>query len=176
MEAFWLLISLSVPNLSNALNSTKVTLVTWEWTVQLNVRDNCAMMYCDSMQLPKVGLPFRKVGLPYGRLGVWGRSVASAVATLVGVAYVKLVSTMADTNMPQPPFAKSRSRLLSLDEVPHKRHVPPPVVSRENPLVPEPGTPAFADRNDQFSANTAVELKHAQEARRQERKVFTHTH
>ena len=78
---------------------------------------------------------------------------------------------MADAQTSPPPFAKSRSRLLSLDEVPHKRHVPPPVLSRENPLVPEPGTPAFAERKDQYAANTAAELRQEQETKRQQRKV-----
>lgn len=74
-----------------------------------------------------------------------------------------------------PPFAKSRSRLLSLEEVPHKRHVPPPVFSHANPLVPEPGTPAFAERKQQLTANTASELRRAQDTRRQQRKVCTFT-
>ena len=78
---------------------------------------------------------------------------------------------MADAQTSPPPFAKSRSRLLSLDEVPHKRHVPPPVLSRENPLVPEPGTPAFAERKHQYAANTAAELRQEQETKRQQRKV-----
>ena len=78
---------------------------------------------------------------------------------------------MADAQTSSPPLAKSRSRLLSLDDVPHKRHVPPPVLSRENPLVPEPGTPAFAERKDQYSANTAAELRQEQETKRQQRKV-----
>ena len=78
---------------------------------------------------------------------------------------------MTDVNTTTAPFAKARSRLLSLDEVPHKRHVPPPVLSTYNPLVPEPGTPAFAARKDQFAANTAAELKGTEEARRQHKKV-----
>lgn len=80
---------------------------------------------------------------------------------------------MADAKTSRPPFTQARSRLVTLDEVPHKRHVCPPVLSGENPLVPQPGTPAFADRKDQFAVNTAAELKHAQEARRQQRKVLT---
>lgn len=78
---------------------------------------------------------------------------------------------MADVNAAAAPFAKARSSRLSLDEVPHKRHVPPPVLSTYNPLVPEPGTPAFATRKDQFAVGTAVELKRTDEARRQQKKV-----
>lgn len=78
---------------------------------------------------------------------------------------------MTEAKATTAPFAKVQSRLLSLDEVPHKRHVPPPVLSAYNPLVPEPGTPAFAARKDQFTADTAAELKRTEEARRQHRKV-----
>ena len=78
---------------------------------------------------------------------------------------------MADVNAPAAPFAKARSPLLTLDEVPHKRHVPPSVLSTCNPLVPEPGTPAFASRQDQFAVDTAAELKRTEEARRQQKKV-----
>ncbi|DBB03840.1 hypothetical protein WJX77_001351 [Trebouxia sp. C0004] len=79
---------------------------------------------------------------------------------------------MADAQTSPPPFTKSRSRLLSLDEVPHKRHVPPPVLTGVNPLVPEPGAPAFAERKDQYAANTAAELRQEQETRRQQRKAY----
>lgn len=78
---------------------------------------------------------------------------------------------MADVIAAAAPSAKTRSSLLSLDEVPHKRHVPPPVLSTYNPLVPEPGTPAFATRNEQFAVDTAAEIKRADEARRQQKKV-----
>lgn len=78
---------------------------------------------------------------------------------------------MADVNAAAAPFAKTRSSLLSLDEVPHKRHVPAPVLSTYNPLVPEPGTPAFATRQDQFAVDTAAEIKRTDEARRQQKKV-----
>lgn len=78
---------------------------------------------------------------------------------------------MTEPNAAAPPFAKARSPLLSLDEVPHKRHVPPPVLSTYNPLVPEPGTPAFATRKDQFAFDTAAELKRTDEGRRQQKKV-----
>lgn len=78
---------------------------------------------------------------------------------------------MADVTAPAAPFAKARLPLLTLDEVPHKRHVRPPVFSACNPLVPEPGTPAFASRQDQFAADTAAVLKRAEEARRQQKKV-----
>ncbi|DBA67276.1 hypothetical protein WJX79_006352 [Trebouxia sp. C0005] len=79
---------------------------------------------------------------------------------------------MAGAQTSPPPFTKSRSRLLSLDEVPHKRHVPAPVLCRENPLVPEPGTPAFAERKDQYAANTVAELRQEQETKRQQRKDY----
>ena len=78
---------------------------------------------------------------------------------------------MTEPNAAAPPLAKARLPLLSLDEVPHKRHVPPPVLSTYNPLVPEPGTPAFATRKDQFAFDTAAELKRTDEARRQQKKV-----
>ncbi|KAL3154354.1 hypothetical protein ABBQ32_013834 [Trebouxia sp. C0010 RCD-2024] len=78
---------------------------------------------------------------------------------------------MADVTAPAAPFAKARLPLLTLDEVPHKRHVRPPVFSACNPLVPEPGTPAFASRQDQFAADTAAVLKRAEEARRQQKKA-----
>jgi hypothetical protein len=112
---------------------------------------------------------------------IWGHFVGQLgsapsscnVQTCVNAFHMQQMPTlkMADAQTSPPPFAKSRSRLLSLDEVPHKRHVPPPVLSRENPLVPEPGTPAFAERKDQFAANTAEELRQEQETRRQQRKV-----
>ena len=78
---------------------------------------------------------------------------------------------MAEVKAAPAPFAKARSSLLSLDEVPHKRHVPPPVFSTYNPLVPEPGTPAFATRQDQFAVDTAAQLKRTDEARRQQKMV-----
>ena len=114
--------------------------------------------------------------LPYSKFGAisWASSAvprALAICTCVSHAANALTLKMADAQTSPPPFAKSRSRLLSLDEVPHKRHVPPPVLSRENPLVPEPGTPAFAERKDQYAANTAAELRQEQETRRQQRKV-----
>lgn len=82
-------------------------------------------------------------------------------------------ANMADVNADSAPFAKARAPLLSLDEVPHKRHVAPPVLSTYNPLVPDPGTPAFATREDQFAAGTASQLKRTEEARRQQKKVDT---
>ena len=81
------------------------------------------------------------------------------------------MSKMAEGTTPQP-FAKEKPRLLSLDDVPRKRRVLPPVLNQENPLVPPPGTPAFADRRDQYAADTATELKHAQEAQRRQKQVF----
>ena len=86
---------------------------------------------------------------------------------------------MTDVNTATAPFAKARSSLLSLDEVPHKRHVPPPVLSTFNPLVPKPGTPAFATRKDQFAVDAAADLKRTEEARRQQKQVdlgFNFTH
>ena len=80
------------------------------------------------------------------------------------------MSKMAEAPASQP-FAKEKPRLLSLDDVPRKRRVSPPVLSQGNPLIPPPGTPAFADRRDQYAANTATELKHAQEAQRRQKKV-----
>ncbi len=99
------------------------------------------------------------------------RALSCNSQTCVSHAANAQTLTMADAQTSPPPFAKSRSRLLSLDEVPHKRHLPPPVLSRENPLVPEPGTPAFAERKDQYAANTAAELRQEQETKRQQRKV-----
>ena len=78
---------------------------------------------------------------------------------------------MAEGNTPQQPPAKERSRLLSLSEVPHKRHVAPPVLSSENPLVPPPGTPAYAETKQQYALDTATQLKRAQEAQRRQKKV-----
>ena len=99
------------------------------------------------------------------------RALSCILQTCVSHAANAQTLTMADAQTSPPPFAKSRSRLLSLDEVPHKRHLPPPVLSRENPLVPEPGTPAFAERKDQYAANTAAELRQEQETKRQQRQV-----
>ena len=79
---------------------------------------------------------------------------------------------MAEGTTPQQPPSKERSRLLSLSEVPHKRHVAPPVLSSENPLIPPPGTPAYADTRQQYALDTATQLKRAQEVQRRQKKVF----
>ncbi len=121
-------------------------------------------------------IPVKVYRIPH--LGHFEGQLGSAPSSLLHFANMcanAQTLTMADAQTSPPPFAKSRSRLLSLDEVPHKRHLPPPVLSRENPLVPEPGTPAFAERKDQYAANTAAELRQEQETKRQQRKVCSST-
>lgn len=67
---------------------------------------------------------------------------------------------------------KDRQRLLSLDEIPHKRHARCQRSSNESPVKPPIGSPAYATAHQQYAVETAAKLKAEQERRRQHKQVF----
>lgn len=78
---------------------------------------------------------------------------------------------MAQKSPAETAAAKDRRPLLSLDEIPHKRHTRCARPSGESPVIPAVGTPAFASPQQQYGRNAASELKAAQDSRRQHSKV-----
>ena len=73
---------------------------------------------------------------------------------------------------PMSSSVKDRQRLLSLDEIPHKRHARCQRSSNEPPVKPPVGSPAYATAHQQYEIETAAKLKAEQDRRRQHKQVF----